>query len=469
VIVNDVHSRLNCTRVRAVHRPGTVDDLAAIVRDASTSGHAIAISGGRHSMGGQQFLQDGVLIDTCGLDRVMGFDRERGLIAVEGGIQWPALSAYLEHAQSEASRGAPTWGIVQKQTGADDFSLAGSLSCNGHGRGLRLGPIVDQVEAFDLMDHQGCVRTCSRSENRELFCLAIGGYGLFGVMTRVVLRLRPRIKVRRVVSLEDTSTIMARFDERIRDGFLYGDFQFTIDHADERFMRRGVFSCYQPVEADTPLTANPIRFLPEEWIRLVEYAHSDKGQAFQDYASRYLDTSGQVYWSDAQLGAPYVAGYHDCLGQQTAEPARASEMITEIFVPRARLAAFMEAARADLIARNANLIYGTVRLIERDETTFLAWARERFACVVFNLHLEHTPAGLHGLEAGTDAFRSLIDLGIRHDGGYYLPYHRWARPDQVTACYPRMREFFLKKRQHDPDERFQSNWYRHYRDRLEGR
>ena len=41
-----------------------------------------------------------------------------------------------------------------------------------------------------------------------------------------------------------------------------------------------------------------------------------------------------------------------------------------------------------------DVIYGTIRLIERDDETFLPWARERFACVIFNLHTEHTPEGL---------------------------------------------------------------------------
>ena len=39
----------------------------------------IAIAGGQHSMGGQQFARDAMLIDTRSLDRVLAFDRERGL------------------------------------------------------------------------------------------------------------------------------------------------------------------------------------------------------------------------------------------------------------------------------------------------------------------------------------------------------------------------------------------------------
>ena len=102
------------------------------------------------------------------------------------------------------------------------------------------------------------------------------------------------------------------------------------------------------------------------------------------------------------------------------------------------------------------MIYGTVRMIERDDGA-IAWARERYACVIFNLHVEHTP---QSIERAADAFRSLIDLGIAHGGTYYLTYHRWARRDQVECAYPQMRTFLALKREYDPEETFQSSWYR---------
>ena len=91
-----------------------------------------------------------------------------------------------------------------------------------------------------------------------------------------------------------------------------------------------------------------------------------------------------------------------------------------------------------------------MRLIERDDETFLAWARDRYACVIFNLHVDHTPPRS---SAPPSAFRALIDLGIAHGGSYYLTYHRWARRDQVERCYPQLPEFLAHKRQHDPEER----------------
>jgi len=222
-----------------------------------------------------------------------------------------------------------------------------------------------------------------------------------------------------------------------------------------------VFSCYQPVAPDTPLTEHPTRFQPEDWARLTFYSHTQKRRAFQVYSTRYLETSGQIYWADSQLSAAYVDDYHADLDRAVGASVPGSEMITEIYVQRNQLCAFMEAARDVLRPRRANVIYGTVRLIEKDDETFLAWARDRYACVIFNLHIEHTP---QKIEQAAAAFRDLIDLGIAHGGSYYLTYHRWARREQVERCYPQMREFLALKRQHDPDERFQSTWYRHYRE-----
>jgi FAD/FMN-containing dehydrogenase len=81
--------------------------------------------------------------------------------------------------------------------------------------------------------------------------------------------------------------------------------------------------------------------------------------------------------------------------------------------------------------------------------------------VIFNLHTPHTAEGL----AGTcGAFRGLIDRAIQYDGSYYLTYHRYATRQQVLTCYPEFPEFLRLKLNYDPQERFQSDWYRHYKD-----
>lgn len=456
-IVNDIHSQLNATRVNRIVKPRSLDDLHATLLTARSEGKAISITGGRHAMGAQQFGTGAILADMTGMNRVIGLDADRGIVEVEAGIEWPQLLDYLNTAQTVREK---QWGIMQKQTGADRLSIGGALASNVHGRGLKFKPIIDQVESFRLMNHTGAVLKCSRDENPELFRLVIGGYGLFGIVTSVELRLWQRKKVQRVVEIRDTKDIMQSFEERIADGYLYGDFQFATDSNRDSFLGRGVFSCYRPVDPATPVTANPTRFNPEDWARLTYYSHKYKLRVFEAYSRRYVATSGQIYWADSQLSGAYVDNYHEALDRKLGAKVKATEMITEIYVPRNRLASFMEDARIELRNQNANVIYGTVRLIERDDESFLCWARESFACVIFNLHVTHDAPGI---ENAARAFRSLIDLGIRHGGSYYLTYHRFATKEQVEACYPQFKTFLALKLKHDPDEVFQSDWYRHYR------
>ena len=51
---------------------------------------------------------------------------------------------------------------------------------------------------------------------------------------------------------------------------------------------------------------------------------------------------------------------------------------------------------------------------------------------------------------------------IKYQGRYFLTYNRWATRQQVKACWPQLPEFLELKRKHDPEELFQSDWYRHY-------
>lgn len=456
-LVNDVHSQLNPTRVRGVVRPDTVAQIQATVRGARARGLAVSIAGGRHAMGGQQFGSDTVLIDMRSMNRVLSFDSQRGEVAVEAGILWPELIDHLleiQHGQ------ATQWGIIQKQTGADRMSLGGALSANVHGRGLTLRPMISDVTSFTLVDATGEVRECSREQDGELFRLAIGGYGLFGAIASVRLRLSPRRKVQRIVEMLDIDQVMPAFDGRIAEGYLYGDFQFSIDNDASDFLQHGVFSCYQPVDASTPVPEGQKGLSTDEWKTLLYLAHADKARAVEAYADHYLATSGQIYWSDTHQLSDYTDGYHAELDRRLGVTNKATEMITEIYVPRNALPTFMRDVAADFREHGVDVVYGTVRLIERDGESFLAWAREPYACVIFNLHTEHTPAGLHH---SAEAFRRLIDLAIGYGGSYYLTYHRFATRQHVEACYPQFREFLALKRQYDPEERFQSDWYRHYK------
>ena len=54
----------------------------------------------------------------------------------------------------------------------------------------------------------------------------------------------------------------------------------------------------------------------------------------------------------------------------------------------------MDDVRRDFVRNPADLIYGTIRLIEADTESALPWARESYACVIFNIHVDHDDAAI---------------------------------------------------------------------------
>lgn len=460
ILCNDIHSKLNPTRVRRVLRPTMESEVAEAIRQAKRDGLAISVCGGRHAMGGQQFGDGTVLLDLTEMDSVGEIDRVNGTVEAGAGIQWPELIEAL-HARQEGDD--PMWGIRQKQTGADDLTLGGALAANIHGRGLRMKPIIDDVEGFTLVNAAGEVLRCSRTDNAEWFRLAIGGYGCFGVITSVCLRLSRRVILERRVEIITVDRFLPLIEERLGEGALYGDFQFSIDEHSPDFLKRGVFSCYLPVGEDRRIPESQDGLNEDDWRELIGLAHHDRAKVFERYAGFYLGTHGSLYWSDTHQLSVYLNDYHDELDHDCGAEVPASEMISELYVLREHLEVFLTAAAKLLREKEVVVIYGTVRLIQHDDESFMPWASEDFACVIFNLHTEHSD---EGIAKSAEAFRGLIDLALGFEGSYFLTYHRWARRDQVERAYPMFRRFLEMKEALDPEGRFQSNWWRHHRDLL---
>jgi FAD/FMN-containing dehydrogenase len=386
---------------------------------------------------------------------VRWFDRGAALLEVEAGITWPdVIRGYLA-----LQRGpAPAFGIRQKQTGADRLTLGGAVSANIHGRGLTAQPFVADIEGLEVVTATGDIVRCSRTCETELFRHVVGGYGLFGVVTAVTLRLVPRVKVERCVAQLDIDALHDAFDERITAGHVYGDFQFATAPDSPEFLRTGVLSSYRPVAHDRRIPSDQRRLSQSDWNELLTLAHSDKRAAFQRFTDFYLATHGQLYWSDTHQLNLYLEDYHGALDHRLGAAVRGSEMITELYVPRAQLLAFMNEVRRDFRMHGVDFIYGTIRLIEAEDDTALPWAREPWACVIFNLHIDHRP---QDVARAAEHFRRLIDHALNHGGSYYLTYHRFAEARQIEAAHPGIRPFLAAKNAFDRQGVFQSDWYRH--------
>lgn len=400
-------------------------------------------------MGGQPYGRECHLVDLARMNSIVGLDEESGLLRVQAGMMWPELIAALKEVGSR-------WMIRQKQTGADHLSLGGALAVNMHGRGLGMAPFVEDLEEITVVAANGIAYRCSRERNRKMFSLVIGGYGCFGIVVEVTLRLAERKRYRRDVTLIEAKEAVGWLEKSQVQGAEYGDFQFQIDPENEGFLQGGISSCYYPTDEEISHSDHP-QLAPADIEKLLHLAHIKPGEAFEKYTDHYQSTDGLIYEGDEMQLSAYPTGYHQRFDQKCGSNCPGSEMISELYVPRERLAGFLASAARFLRKDGSKVIYGTVRLIEADEVSFLPWARENWACIVFNLHVDHCPKGI---ERAKQAFRRLIDLALEQKGSFYLAYHRWATREQLLAAYPQFPEWLRRKKKNDPVGLWSSDWFR---------
>ena len=74
-------------------------------------------------------------------------------------------------------------------------------------------------------------------------------------------------------------------------------------------------------------------------------AHTDRAAAYRAYTEHYAATSGQLYRSDTLQMADYDDGYHRVIDAALGAAHPSTEMISELYVPRERLADFMRGRR----------------------------------------------------------------------------------------------------------------------------
>ena len=390
------------------------------------------------------------------MKQIATLDAASGIIAVESGIEWPELiRAYLA-----AQRETQKWGIRQKQGGGDHMSLGGALAANAHGHDLGTPPIISDVEWIDIVTSDAKIQRCSRKASAELFSLAIGGYGLFGVVTSIGLRLVPRCKVRRRVETRTTAEAIEIVERRAAAGAPFGYFQYNIDETSLDFMRTGILTIYEKVPDETPLSANQSDIEEETLVELLDLGHKDRRSAYIHYAKLELSRDGSVEWSDLHQLSTYPAGYHREIEKRRPELSGA-DLIWELYVPYSEVIGFLEDARRLFLKTEVPLIYGTLRFIERDRDSFLAWAKKKYVCVIFTPHVSSAP---EEMRKGTELCKQLEQSATRRGGSFYLTYNRFAGRAEMDTAYPQFQEFLQLKKKYDPSGLFQSEWYRHYRD-----
>jgi len=130
----------------------------------------------------------------------------------------------------------------------------------------------------------------------------------------------------------------------------------------------------------------------DDWLDLLASGLYRRGKAFARYASYYLSTNGQTYWSDTNQLSAYLPDYARKLRAQIGGE-ESSLVITEIYVPRPRWRSSHASGRiAAFQWYTCDLRDGAVN--RKGQREFSPLAKESYACAIFNLLTLHTSAGI---------------------------------------------------------------------------
>ncbi|MFI7586301.1 D-arabinono-1,4-lactone oxidase [Spongisporangium articulatum] len=177
-------TRLESVRPARVAVPGSVSELAAVVKAAARDGLKVRAVGSGHSFNDIAVAPD-VQLDLRGLRGVLAADSATGLVTVAGGTPLYELSPALW----DLGLAMPNLGDIDRQT------ISGALSTGTHGTGTTVaGSLSAQVRGLELVLADGAVVQCGPGE--PLFEAARVGLGAFGVITAVTLQCVPAFHLR---------------------------------------------------------------------------------------------------------------------------------------------------------------------------------------------------------------------------------------------------------------------------------
>jgi FAD/FMN-containing dehydrogenase len=445
-------ARLTPLRVERVEPIRDVEPLRAVLREARERRLKVSISGSRHSQGGHTYTAGGVVLDMRGFNRVRAVDPATMTINVESGASWDEVQRAI----------APRGLALKVMQSSNIFTVGGTLSANAHGRDIDVTQVVEVVESFRLLLADGSVADVSRDRNPELFSLVIGGYGLYGVILDVTLRVtRDELYEQRAVSM----------DYREFPGYFAGRIQPdsevalmlvrpSIDPDPGSFLRELVVVTWRRAGAGSSGTFD-----------LTEEAHVGRDRLFFGLSRRF-GWAKSLRWRlqrKIELGAgeARLVSRNNAMRPPLAplefldyRSRRDTDIIQEYFVPVEGFVPFMDRFREILVADEANVLSSTVRYVTANATPALAYAPHRDAFAIIQM----SNVGLSAEEQARAEARTrrLVDAALEHGGTYYLTYQLYPTPEQLHRAYPNARHAFERKRFYDPDEVFSNQFYERY-------
>ncbi len=134
------------------------------------------------SYGDAALNENGRVLLTERVNRLLDFDAEQGILRAEAGVTLAEILDVI----------VPRGWFLPVTPGTKFVSLGGCVAADVHGKNHHHnGSFGDHVLAIEIILADGSRVVCSPSESSELFWATVGGMGLTGIIGEVTLKLIP--------------------------------------------------------------------------------------------------------------------------------------------------------------------------------------------------------------------------------------------------------------------------------------
>jgi len=454
--INDI-SCLDRTAVYGIVQITSIEDIKNALQFARENKLKVSMAGVRHSMGGQAFYKNNLVLDMKGFNKIELNEAER-TITVESGATWHDIQEFLH----------PNYAVKAMQS-TDIFTVGGSISVNAHGMDHLAGSVGSSIRSMRVMLADGSVVNVSKEENPELFDLVVGGYGLFGVILNIDLEIVDNDiyqTERQLVSYKEFPEI---FEKEILPDPNLGLFYGHLSTAKGSLLDEMIFYKYTKVdigEADVP----PLGEVSGIKLRRFVFNFSKLGTLPMNL-KWYLEKNVEPLMESctivprtqamAEGEACFVSRnepMHDSVKYINNDLKTETDILHEYFIPREQFIAFVDGLRQIVQTHDVNLLNASVRVIH-PESNFLTYAPAEMYSIVLYINQPTTPEGNEKMGIVT---RELIDLTAEVNGRFFLPYQLYYTPEQFERSYPMIGDFFAAKKIYDPDGLFTNTFYEKY-------
>ncbi|WP_341763698.1 FAD-binding oxidoreductase [Candidatus Tisiphia endosymbiont of Beris chalybata] len=428
----------------------SIEHIRKIIAKAKTTKAHISVKGTQHSQGGHSYSPQGIVLDLSHLNDIKLLSGD--LVRIQAGATWQQVIEFLHPLDLSIA-------IMQSDY---DFSVGGTISTNVHGWQANKPPIISTIYGFHILTSEGKVIYCSRDKNYDLFKAAIGGYGLFGVIIDVDLKVVQNKLYGLKQQVFNSSEFPHYFQREVQDNtkasMFFGRFSIHKNY----FLKKLIVRVYE--DSDLPITNSSLAVLNrgKKFVSLL-FASTYNNQFFKKLRW-HIETSNWVSKVFKALSRNQLL-YHSTKIYGTQDQ-NTIDLLQEYFIPINRFSefvSFLQTLEKDISPYLMNL---TLRYVQQDLETLLNYAKEDMICFVMYFRgpkLEKFDQALK------KAAIKMTDKALELNGSYYLPYRPYQtreHREHFIKAYLKFQKFKAIKNKYDPDMIFYNEFYKNYLEEL---